>query len=191
MREAAEGIMKLEAAGLKDQLYRNDGGIFKEVSVAAGIVERGHGLSAAWWDYDDDGDPDLYVANDFNDPDHLYRNDGPGSAPGKPRFVDVSGELAGNAMQGFGMGASWGDFDRDGKLDLYEFCQQQLVDSGEETLRPAPLLRGADLIAEGYAPGPRFKAMLAAVEDAQLEGQLSDRDAALLFLRENFSPALA
>jgi poly(A) polymerase len=78
-----------------------------------------------------------------------------------------------------------------GKLDLYEFCQQQLVDSGEETLRPAPLLRGADLIAEGYAPGPRFKAMLAAVEDAQLEGQLSDRGAALLFLRENFSPALA
>ena len=74
-----------------------------------------------------------------------------------------------------------------GKLDLYEFCQQQLANSDEEELRPAPLLRGADLIAAGYAPGPQFKAMLMAVEDAQLEGRIANREEGLAYLRENFS----
>ena len=75
-----------------------------------------------------------------------------------------------------------------GKLDLYEFCRRQLAGSGDVGLRPAPLLSGKDLIAAGYAPGPRFKEMLMAVEDAQLEGRLSTREEALRFVGERFSP---
>ena len=75
-----------------------------------------------------------------------------------------------------------------GKLDLYEFCRAQLAESGDVGLRPAPLLSGKDLIAAGYAPGPRFKEMLMAVEDAQLEGRLSTREEALRFVGERFSP---
>jgi hypothetical protein len=62
-------------------------------------------------DYDRDGDPDLYVSNDFA-PDHLYRNDGPAG------FINATGE-AGVDIIGFGMGVSWGDYDNDGRLDLY------------------------------------------------------------------------
>jgi len=75
-----------------------------------------------------------------------------------------------------------------GKLDLYEFCRAQLAESGDVGLRPAPLLSGKDLIAAGYAPGPRFKEILTAVEDAQLEGGLSTREEALRFVGERFSP---
>jgi poly(A) polymerase len=48
------------------------------------------------------------------------------------------------------------------------------------------LVTGDDLIAAGYAPGPRFKEILNAVEDAQLEGRLPSRDAALAFLKSEF-----
>ncbi len=111
MREAAEGIMKLEPSGSEDRLYRNEGGHFKEISTASGIIARGHGLSAAWWDYDDDGDPDLYVANDFNDPDHLYRNDG-------GTFVDVISETFPHVAW-FAMGSDLADLDGNGADDLF------------------------------------------------------------------------
>ena len=75
-----------------------------------------------------------------------------------------------------------------GKLDLYEFCRAQLAESGDVGLRPAPLLSGKDLIAAGYAPGPRFKEILTTVEDAQLEGGLSTHEEALRFVGERFSP---
>jgi len=51
------------------------------------------------------------------------------------------------------------------------------------------LLTGRDLIELGYAPGPRFKKILAAVEDAQLEGKLRSRDEALQWVRAEFPPA--
>ena len=75
-----------------------------------------------------------------------------------------------------------------GKLDLYEFCREQLAESGEEVLRPALLLSGNDLIAEGFAPGPQFKEILTAVEDAQLEGLITSRAEALDLVRRNFGP---
>ncbi|MGN6592875.1 MAG: hypothetical protein ACTHJX_08250, partial [Terriglobales bacterium] len=55
-----------------------------------------------------------------------------------------------------------------------------------EQLRPPRLVTGEDLIALGYRPGPRFRPMLEAVEDAQLEGRLRDADAARQFVREHF-----
>ena len=70
-----------------------------------------HTYQSTWSDYDDDGDPDVYLANDFA-PNVLLENDGTG------QFSDVTART-GTADIGFGMGVSWGDFDRDGKQDLY------------------------------------------------------------------------
>ena len=74
-----------------------------------------------------------------------------------------------------------------GKLDLYEFCQEQLAALKKEHLRPPALLTGSDLIAMGFTPGPLFREILAAVEDAQLEGQLDSYRAALRFVQRKFS----
>jgi poly(A) polymerase len=73
-----------------------------------------------------------------------------------------------------------------GKLSTYEFIRQKLAEIPPEKIRPAGLLTGDDLIAEGYAPGPRFREILDAVEDSQLEGRLSSREAALEFVRSEF-----
>ena len=69
------------------------------------------------WYFDDDGDEDLYICNDFA-PDSMLRNDTPRGAE-QPVFVEVSQDLLKGAPLGFGMGASWGDYDQDGDLDLY------------------------------------------------------------------------
>ncbi len=68
-------------------------------------------LQATWGDYDQDGDPDLFIANDWA-PSNLFRNDGPAG------FTDVT-ESAGTTSYGFSMGASFGDFDNDGLEDIY------------------------------------------------------------------------
>jgi poly(A) polymerase len=73
-----------------------------------------------------------------------------------------------------------------GKLGMYEFAKQQLEAMGEEQIRPMMLVNGADLIAAGYRPGPQFRVMLEAAEDAQLEGAVTTREEALRWLRERF-----
>ena len=71
-------------------------------------------------------------------------------------------------------------------LENYELVRRKLEELPEEQLKPAPLVTGADLIAEGYEPGLRFAEMLAAVEDAQLEGRVGSREEALAMVREMF-----
>jgi poly(A) polymerase len=71
-------------------------------------------------------------------------------------------------------------------LSMYEFIQQKRREIPPEKMRPVPLVRGDDLIAQGHQPGPRFREILNAVEDAQLEGRLPSRDAALEFVRREF-----
>jgi len=71
-------------------------------------------------------------------------------------------------------------------LSAYEFVRQKREEIPPQQMRPAPLVTGDDLIAAGHVPGPRFKEILGAVEDAQLEGRLSSRDAALEFVRREF-----
>ena len=69
-----DGRTKMEGIGRPDRLFRNNGdGSFTDVSEQAGIRGRGDGLSATWWDYNDDGYPDLYVGNDHDTADVLYR----------------------------------------------------------------------------------------------------------------------
>jgi poly(A) polymerase len=73
-----------------------------------------------------------------------------------------------------------------GNLSTYNFLREKLAEIPAEKIRPAVLVTGDDLIASGYAPGPRFREILEAVEDAQLEGRLASRDAALEFVRREF-----
>lgn len=104
--------------GVADVLYRNDGeGKFADVTRAAGVFDpTGKGLGVVWGDYDNDGDPDIYVANDQT-PNFLYRNDGRG------KFTDVA-LIAGVAYSEdgrtqAGMGVDLGDYDNDGLLDIW------------------------------------------------------------------------
>lgn len=98
-------------AGQYDHLYRNDGGVFTDVSKAAGIDGADYGLGVVWWDYDDDGYPDLYVSNDFMGDDRLYHNQGDGT------FTERSAEAFGQTPW-YSMGNDVGDVDDDGRLDL-------------------------------------------------------------------------
>ncbi|MFN2378492.1 MAG: CCA tRNA nucleotidyltransferase [Candidatus Binatia bacterium] len=74
-----------------------------------------------------------------------------------------------------------------GDLGHYEFCRKALEELSAEQMKPAPLLRGEDLVAMGLAPGPLFRTILTVVEDAQLEGTLESREAALEFVRGRWS----
>src|SRR5579864_3502311 len=71
-------------------------------------------------------------------------------------------------------------------LETYEFLREKQQEIPPEKMRPSPLVTGDDLIAEGHSPGPKFREILNAVEDAQLEGRLPSRDAALEFVRREF-----
>jgi poly(A) polymerase len=73
-----------------------------------------------------------------------------------------------------------------GNLDMYAFAKQRYEDLGEEQIRPRLLLTGEDLIAAGYKPGPQFRVMLEAAEDAQLEGTIATKKEALRLVRERF-----
>jgi poly(A) polymerase len=73
-----------------------------------------------------------------------------------------------------------------GNLATYELVREKLTEIPPEKMRPAGLVTGDDLIAAGYKPGPRFREILEAVEDAQLEGRLLSSDAAMEFVRREF-----
>ena len=90
---------------------------FTDVTREAGLDANNQrwSFAAAWDDYDNDGDQDLYVANDYGR-DNLYRNDSEG--PGTARFVDVS-EAAHIENSAGGMAITWGDSDRDGWMDAF------------------------------------------------------------------------
>jgi poly(A) polymerase len=76
-----------------------------------------------------------------------------------------------------------------GRLDAYQMMKTRLEDTPPAELKPARLLTGRDLIAAGYEPGPRFREMLQAVEDAQLEGAVHTREEALALVRRRFGAA--
>ena len=71
-----------------------------------------------------------------------------------------------------------------GDVRPYEFCRHTLEELEPQQIAPPPLVNGRDLIAFGLQPGPQFKDILSAVEDAQLEGQLLTREAALEWVGE-------
>lgn len=73
-----------------------------------------------------------------------------------------------------------------GNLSTYDFLREKMREIPQQNIRPASLVNGDDLIAAGYAPGPKFREILEAVEDAQLEGRLQSHDAALEYVRREF-----
>ncbi|MEO2092467.1 MAG: FG-GAP-like repeat-containing protein [bacterium] len=101
-----------------NSLLRNNGdGSFTDVSFRAGLAETAYPTqTAAWADYDLDGDLDLYIGNESTpqlaSPSQLFRNEGDGT------FIDVAAD-AGVLNERFSKGVSWGDFDEDGDPDLY------------------------------------------------------------------------
>ncbi len=127
----------------QDHLYRNEGdGTFQDVTVPAGIVDGGWGTSAAFLDYDADGSLDLFVAHYvrwssetakpcYVTSRNLERDYCPPKASGAPMpsvlyrgrgdgtFEDVSERVGLWTAFGNGLGVCWGDFDSDGRLDVY------------------------------------------------------------------------
>jgi poly(A) polymerase len=73
-----------------------------------------------------------------------------------------------------------------GDLGLYEFAKRRYEAASVETIRPRLLVTGGDLIRAGYKPGPEFKVMLEAAEDAQLEGTATTLEEGLAVVRERF-----
>jgi putative nucleotidyltransferase with HDIG domain len=72
-----------------------------------------------------------------------------------------------------------------GDLRPYEFCRQKLAELAPEQMTPPRLLTGDDLIALGLPPGPRFKEILTAIEEAQLEGHIQTREDALAWVQQS------
>ncbi len=110
-----------------NRLYRNQGnGRFEDVTESSGAGDAGYGMGAVAGDFDNDGDPDIYVVN-FG-PDVLLRNDGDGT------FTDVTRQ-AGIDSPLWGSSAAFVDADRDGDLDLYvanyvDFTLEKHIDCG-------------------------------------------------------------
>ena len=129
-----QAYIELYFSGVKPlALYHNEGdGTFSEVTHLLGDIgepsfEQGNygnvwgaGFQPGWLDFDNDGDPDLYVVNDFGEevqPNVLWRNDG-ARADGSWKFADISAESGANAAVS-GMGLAVGDYNVDGFLDLF------------------------------------------------------------------------
>src|SRR6185312_8428687 len=98
--------------GRRNYLFHNNrNGTFTDVSKAAGIWGNTQGHTAIWFDANQDGWPDLYVANDFETPDRFYLNNGDGT------FTDVVDERLPHVTY-FSMGADSGDLNNDGRVDF-------------------------------------------------------------------------
>ena len=73
-----------------------------------------------------------------------------------------------------------------GDLQYYQFCKQKLAELKREEIHPTPLLRGKDLIAMGFRPGPIFHEILKQLEEAQLGGELSSPEQAIEWVNKNY-----
>ncbi len=111
-----DGFLDLQvcnsAGALQNQLYHNDGdGTFTRVLTGLIATDGFKSRVGAWADYDNDGDQDCYVANEGNQNNNLYQNNGNGT------FTKVTtGPPVTDGGQSYS--ASWGDYDNDGDLDL-------------------------------------------------------------------------
>ncbi len=148
-----QGATRDMPEGPPDLLFRNDGpgddGVprFVDVTSSAGLGDRNWGVGAAVADYDNDGDPDLYVTN--WGANRLYRNNADGT------FTDIAAD-AGVRGSSWSASAAWTDADLDGDLDLYvtnyvEFSFDRYPARGEQPANAEPCVwRGVEIFC-----GPR------------------------------------
>ena len=106
-----------EYPGVRDTLYRNNGdGTFTDVTTRAGVHNTGKGLGVLFTDYNNDGYPDIFVANDAV-PDFLYRNNRDGTLTEVAITAGIAYNSEGRATAS--MGIASGDYDNDGVSDLF------------------------------------------------------------------------
>jgi len=114
---AAIPSLQKESPAYWNRMYRNNhDGTFTDVTERAGVAGAGYGMGVAVGDYDNDGRPDIFLANVTGN--QLFHNNGDGT------FTDVTAKagLAGAEMNGkkmWSVGAGWFDYNNDGKLDLF------------------------------------------------------------------------
>jgi len=111
-----DGYLDIYVVNLFDSnvLYRNKGdGTFADVTGSAGVGDDRMGEAAAWCDFDDDGDVDLYLAN-RREGNVLYRNNGDGTFTDIAASAGVSG-----SEESHSHGIAWGDYDNDSRFDIY------------------------------------------------------------------------
>jgi hypothetical protein len=136
--------------GQRNYLFHNNGdGTFANVTERAGISGEAQGHSATWWDYDNDGWPDLYVANDFDPPDVLYRNNGDGT------FTNVIDRAVPHTAFS-SMGTDFGDVNNDGLMDF--LVADMAATTHEKDQRTMAATRGLaiDPPDDGVSAAPQY-----------------------------------
>jgi hypothetical protein len=135
--------------GQRDYLFHNNGdGTFTNVTDRAGISGEKAGHSALWWDYDNDGWPDLYVGNDYATPDRLYHNNRDGT------FTDVVNRVAPHTPY-YSMSSDLGDVNNDGLIDL--LVSDMAATTHEKDQRGMAISRAqAQLPPEDAAIAPQY-----------------------------------
>ncbi len=110
-----DGDLDLFVANAADEnnfLYRNNGnGSFTKITSGIIVNDKGHSHGSSWADYDNDGWIDLFVANDQNQDNALYKNNKDGTFTKVENAISQSG--------GMSFGAAWADYDNDGGVDLF------------------------------------------------------------------------
>ncbi len=129
-----------------DRLYENKGSFFEDVTVAAELLSEGYGLGLVIHDFNSDGWPDIYVANDFVFSDLLYINDQDGT------FTERAGEYLPHQSYN-AMGSDIGDFNNDGYMDLVTLDMLPEGSLRQKTIMGAMNYYKFDLIIKGgYEP---------------------------------------
>ncbi|MEZ6119086.1 MAG: VCBS repeat-containing protein [Pirellulaceae bacterium] len=146
IKEKSPGKFGMDDYGQPDLLLENRNGKFVDVTEPAGIAGLGYGLSVTWWDYNLDGYPDLYVSNDFNDPDAFYRNNGDGT------FTNILTEALPHTPW-FSMGSDFGDLNNDGWFDYLAVDMSATNHFGQKTTMGA---MSADKLAMVAGPPPQI-----------------------------------
>jgi C1A family cysteine protease len=163
-----------------NNLFRNDNGTFVDVTRYP-LGDAGEGRSVAWADYDLDGDLDLYLVN-FSTPNRLFTNIGGG-------WFDAPSGCAQSQVADprLGIGMSWGDYDRDGDLDLYVVNKDRntMLRNDTDPSRHWLEVRLVGIASNSYGQGSRIRAVAGGVsqirEIAGASGHVSQGPLTALF----------
>lgn len=144
-----DGFIDLYVANLsaQNELYRNNGDLtFTDITFQSGATDTQIAMGALFFDYDNDGDLDIYLTHDANQANILYQNDGTG------HFTNVAAAANAN-YAGQGMGVDFGDVNNDGHLDIYItnlYDNTLLVNNGNGTFSNLSQYAGVNDLGMGW-----------------------------------------